>query len=197
MALPLASPSKYVLVTSYSNRSYSSEKSAPMREHLAPDDSYLLVCTQGLGNTLLNLGRLDEAQALFETVRERASAAGEQGLTMLANAIGSLAEVAYSRGRLEEALDLYAECVAVRARRLPPAHWTFGQSDLCTAIILHDLGRVDEALERLRSAYEIQLPAYGADHGAVVDVVKLAVEWHEGLGDDEAAAEWRARLPAE
>ena len=168
-----------------------------MREHLAPDDSYLLVCTQGLGNTLLNLGRLDEAQALFETVRELAIAAGDTGTTMLANAIGSLAEVAYSRGHLEEALDLYAEGAAVRARRLPPDHWTFGRADLRTAIILHDLGRVEEALGRLRSAYEIHLPAYGAEHGAVVDVVKLAVEWHEGLGDAEAAAEWRARLPEE
>ena len=170
---------------------------ADMREHLEPDDPFLVVCTQGLGNVLMNLGRLDEAEELFEVVRELAAAAGPSGGSMQANAIGSLAEVAYSRGHLEEALALFAESSAVRAERLPPDHWTVGQQDLRCAVILHDLGRMEEALDRLRSAYEIYVPVYGADHVVVVEVVNLAIEWHESLGDAAAVDEWRAKLPGE
>ncbi|WP_250297903.1 FxSxx-COOH system tetratricopeptide repeat protein [Streptomyces sp. A 4/2] len=102
----------------------------------------------GLGGTLMALGRYDEARALLEqAAAEATTALGSAWVPRTLSVRNNLAEVMGLQGHYEESLHLHREILAARVELLGGRNPLTLHSALRTAWTLRLLGRYREALE--------------------------------------------------
>lgn len=107
----------------------------------------------GRASRLVQLGRMTEAQTLFEEAVRLAEAAGDEISASIA--FERIAEILTSRGKFEEALLIHREALSVYDRLGDARSHAIAQGRVAT--ILFNQGHLDEAL-RIRQ--EEQLPVY-------------------------------------
>ncbi len=112
---------------------------------------------------------------------------------------GSLARTAYNQGRWQLAADAWR--IACRLLASDPGAGQEHPDTVTTrdnlALVLHDLGRLDEAEAEIRAVLEIRQRALGPDHPDIIGSrSNLALVLHDQARLDEAAAEIRAVLAA-
>ncbi|MFH8802019.1 FxSxx-COOH system tetratricopeptide repeat protein [Streptomyces sp. NPDC017936] len=111
-----------------------------------PDDLELLRAKDGLGGTLMALGRFSRARELFEEVwHGHAARFGRQGDRAL-EAKSNMALTLGLLGRYQESLDLHRELFDLRIRRHGADHFATLYSGLHVAWMTRLLGRYREAL---------------------------------------------------
>ncbi|MFJ8820620.1 FxSxx-COOH system tetratricopeptide repeat protein [Streptomyces sp. NPDC102467] len=107
----------------------------------------LIRAKDGLGGTLMALGRYDEAHALFKEAEARAVAElGGDEVPRTLSIRSNLAVAIGLQGRYEEALVLHQQTFETRVRLLGGKHALTLNSALRTAWMLRLLGRYQEAL---------------------------------------------------
>jgi tetratricopeptide (TPR) repeat protein len=96
------------------------ERALAIREKALGEDHFLVQVSElNLAKVLLAEGRPGEARPLLEEVAEAWRASDHPGL---AHPLYSLAEVARAQGRLDDAVALLEEALAIREERLGPDH---------------------------------------------------------------------------
>lgn len=124
----------------------------------------------GLGLTLYSLGRLDEAESLFE--RALAIRIEHQpGSAELAESYNNMALLYATIDRHELARDYYDRAIVLRRRVLGEDHPTTSFSLTNLATLLVQIGRAEEALPAFREALAIRRNAFGPKHPAVASVL--------------------------
>ncbi|MCX5521962.1 FxSxx-COOH system tetratricopeptide repeat protein [Streptomyces bobili] len=116
---------------------------APIRR---PDDSELLRAKDGLGGTLMALGRFHRARDLFEEVWHGYTARWGQQDKHALEAKSNMALTLGLLGRYRQSLDLHRELFELRSRRLGGDHYSTLYSGLHMAWMTRLLGRYSDAL---------------------------------------------------
>ncbi|MCX4723801.1 FxSxx-COOH system tetratricopeptide repeat protein [Streptomyces sp. NBC_01306] len=102
----------------------------------------------GLGGTLLALGRYDEARTLFEQAdREAVTSLGDAEVPRTLSIRNNLAEAMGLQGKYQASLDLHRDILTARVALLGGRNPLTLHSALRTATMLRLLGRYREALE--------------------------------------------------
>jgi len=94
----------------------------------------------------------------------------------------NLAMVYYDEGRLEDALRMFGDAVAIKARALGDRHFDVGISLGNQAAVLYDLGQIDEALKKNRRALDIFHDTVGDAHPKSADACASAAEYLNASG---------------
>ena len=104
-----------------------------------------LTAQGNFGLALRNLGRNDEAEAIFLRVIEEAEAAGEEGLRLKLSSMNNLASIRLDQDRTDEALETFVEIVAVLEER-------FGRESPPIVVAMANLASVQQRAGRLDDA---------------------------------------------
>ena len=120
-----------------------------------------------LASVLRDMGRLDEAEALFGQALEIDNRVLGPDHPSVSNRLNNLASVLRDRGRLEEAEALFRQALEIDNRVLGPDHPSVSNRLNNLASVLRDTGRFDEAEALFRQALEIDNRVLGPDHPSV------------------------------
>jgi serine/threonine protein kinase/tetratricopeptide (TPR) repeat protein len=148
---------------------------AIMRHTMGLNDRFTINAIQGVGSVRLAQSRFDDAEASFAEARDVATDAfGRTDLRAIAAAY-SLGETDLARGRPDDALVDLADALDRAQSALPANHWRIGQIQRLQGLCLLELGRLDEAEQRLRDARAIFETTYGTGPGTLTDEVDAAL----------------------
>jgi serine/threonine protein kinase/tetratricopeptide (TPR) repeat protein len=163
---------------------------------LGPDDHNTLQSMNNLGNAYQLDGRPAQAVTLHEEAlwRRQAKLGSEHTATL--QSMNNLAR-AYIACHRPEAEPLLRRALAIRQKKLPDDWATFDTRSMLGGVLL-DLKKYDEAEPLLVSGYE-GLEARAAKIPAPIrnrlpDAGARVVALYEARGQDDKAAEWRARI---
>jgi tetratricopeptide (TPR) repeat protein len=137
------------------------EQLAPVRE---PDDPELLRAKDGLGGTLMALGRFSRSRELFEEVWHGYTARSGQQDRRTLEAKSNMALTLGLLGRYQESLDLHRELYELRSRRLGGDHLSTLYSGLHMAWMTRLLGRYREALSLQEHNARVHSRILGPQH---------------------------------
>jgi serine/threonine-protein kinase len=139
-------------------------------------------------DALLALGRLDEAERVRGELCAAASAPADA-------CSAAAAQLAYQRGRFDEAQALYRDLLARRRATLPPTHPDVLDAAAGYARSLRDLGRGEEAAAGFRDVIAQAAEVYGEPSAALVDLYSEYGSLLHDLGRyDEARAGYEHEL---
>jgi tetratricopeptide (TPR) repeat protein len=161
-----------------------------------PGHPFLGVTLRNLGLVEMRLGRhrearhhLDEALAIHRRHHGEDHPRTALSLLAVAWAVGEL-------GDWEGAAASMRQARAVLAATHPPGHPRIVEADALLALALTRLGHFDEAEQRLTHALPMLQQAHGPDNHRVRRALETLIELHEGRGEPDAAARYRAQLEA-
>lgn len=149
---------------------------------LAPNDAEVV---NQLGNLYYRLGRLDEAEAAYRSLRD----ASDGDDVLRAIALGNLGLVSFTRGDLEAAEDLHTQALALNE--------TMGRVE-GQAVTLGNLGNVARARNNLDAAHDFQTRSLALNEqlgnleGQAADLCNLGLV-AKARGDLDAAEELHNR----
>ena len=141
---------------------------------------------------LRDLGRLDEAEKELRECEAYFVKQGGEGSVGARYSRMRLASVALMAGRADDYERLLARALDPALGNLEA--WLPGRVELEIGDVLARMGRADEALARLRRAYDLLLKAKGPTYTDTQLAVRLLVKVCEGQGLARDAAAWRAKL---
>ena len=155
-----------------------------------------LLDVSGLASTLHKVGRVDEAELLYQRCAREARETFGGGHPLYLTSIGGLGQVAERRAEFGRAIDLHELSMAGRLANLPPGHEGLGYGWLSLGAMYLYAGRLaeaEDALERAGAVFE----ALGRHRERVtltkVRLVELAMQQQ----DPELLLERAAPLAAE
>ncbi len=133
----------------------------------------------------VDLGRFNEAEAIFLDTTAWMRARLDPSHPDLARAYNSLAIVAWERGDIERALRFQNQAVAAWRKSGKPGAISNGLYNL--SMILHDAGREREALDPALESLQLRARLFGVDNGLVGDGERLRGEILAALGQRNEA----------
>ena len=95
----------------------------------------------------------------------------------------NLATVYYDQGRLEDALRMFGEALAMKVRAVGARHFDVAMSLDNEAEVLYQLGRTDEALQKSQQALDIFHETLGPGHPRVAGAWASHAEYLNARGD--------------
>lgn len=136
---------------------------------------------QSVGQTLLGLGRLEEAEEqVAQALEIRRRLHPEVNHPEVAASLNLLGEIRYENDGLEEAEALYAEALTMRRALYAGDHPDLARTVDNLGNIAHDLGDLEEAEARYREAWRMRRRLLGEDHRDVAaSLNNLAVLAHD------------------
>ncbi|NOZ95442.1 MAG: serine/threonine protein kinase [Acidobacteria bacterium] len=135
---------------------------------------------------LQQAGRYEDALALERRLLAEAREAGGTAV-QLAVANEKLADVLFSTGAYDEAIELYRKAVALRERDLGPEHPLVADPLVSLGAALSKGGRADEAVGILERALSIEESAYGTKSPLLGQVLNNIAYVQEERGRNEEA----------
>lgn len=122
---------------------------------------------QRLATPLINLGRLDEAEASAQEALDLLAQQDHADLGQRISLQGLLAGVAYNRGRLDEAEERYREALETSRELYGATHTAVAVNLNNLATVAFRSGRLEEATELYRQAIAMQRAYFGLDNAQV------------------------------
>lgn len=170
---------------------------AGMEQHLAENDVFLMNCMQGLGTTLMDLGRIDEAREIFAETLRRADSIGSGADVLRVTAFGNLAQAEHKAKRYESSLEWFARSLEAIDRTYPARHWRRGHMLAARAVVKHDSGDTSAALSDAELALEIYFESFGPRDPETQAFLTMCVGFCKLLGRPERAEELREQFGAD
>lgn len=119
-----------------------------------------------LGAAHTAIGELPRAAEELERALVLAKQRGERGI-LVARTLTLLGNLARARGKLDEALRIHEQALAIDSELLGPMHPAVATHHHNVAGVLRLAGRRDDALKRYQKALEIEKRAFGVEHPSV------------------------------
>lgn len=138
---------------------------ALLRESGAGDP--LVNALQRLATPLINLGRIEDAEAAASEALQRSAALPTPDLSRQASLHGLLASVAYNRGDLDAAEARYREALQTQRRLHGEAHTAVGVGLGNLATVAFRKGQLEQAVQGYREAVALQRAYFGVDNAQV------------------------------
>lgn len=147
------------------------------RRVLGADDPAVANTISLLGDVARRLSQFDRAETLY---RQALTTLRRPGVPPpdLAHAIVGLGSVETYRGRLDQALQLYDESLAIRRAGLAPGHPEIAESLRFVAATLRRQGRHAEATARYREVLDIERAARGEESVATARAMIHLADQH-------------------
>ncbi|MCH2136815.1 MAG: protein kinase [Phycisphaerales bacterium] len=160
-----------------------------------------------LGQGLVDLGKHDEAIALFEACLETYPEVlgGDPGQLAKTNwwLLVGIAHAMRAQGRLEEALEVSLDALKTWEGQHGSGHGEVARSRYEIGQLYLELGRHSDAEAYLLSALDLHVEVFGERSSQIADVLGQVIEmygdWHEadpGAGHDAQADAYQRRLDA-
>ncbi len=143
------------------------------RRRLSPANPLRSEALRTLGNVLVDMGKYDQAQALYEEAlrADRARPPTPENEAILANTLESLATAYYFRGDLATAEAPMREALILRERAFGLIHPETAQAMNNLGVLLYQSGRYDAAMRQYQEALPIYEQVYGPEHPEVATLL--------------------------
>lgn len=135
-----------------------------------------------------DMGQLEPARDALQhalALRREAGAADE----IIASTVHNLALVERRAGRLEQAIELFAQALDLKRESIGRLHPSYILSLNGRAVSLRQLGRYVEATDHATEALEIRKQLYGSEHPSLHAGYNELANAHHDLGEFEQAIE--------
>ena len=158
-----------------------------------PDFPHTPYFRVNLGRSLMFNGRLDAARPLLEGATEDTAASHDRAIES-ARRSAHLAEWSRRSGRLDEALAHADAAVAAYETLYPAGHARQGGAASIRALVLRDLGRLDEAASEFRRSADLLARFSGENANATLESQLQLADVLARLGNADEARTLHARM---
>jgi tetratricopeptide (TPR) repeat protein len=143
------------------------------RTALSPANLLRSQALTALGDVLVDMGKYDEAQSLYEEAlrADRQRPPTPENEAVLANTLDSLATEFFFRGDLAAAEAPMREALSLRERAFGMIHPMTAQSMNNLGALLYQSGRYDAAMRQYQEALPIYEKVYGSQHPEVATLL--------------------------
>ena len=165
-----------------------------LRRELLPDDApELSESLTHLGVLLFRSGRAGEAEAPLQEALERRRRQAEDDATV-AESLSNLASVRLELGKVDQAVDGYAQAVAIYESTLGPNHPDLAVALQNLGLARYRAGHIAEAGPMLQRSAEILATTLGPDHRQRLAVLSNLAGRALDVGDLDQAQRWAAEV---
>jgi len=162
---------------------------------LGPDHPQTALLVENIGNTLMQLGEIERASAVYARVLEVRREIYGPDHPSVASVLVAIADTSLALQRRREAVAGYREAIAVLERVGRADHSDAAAAWRAMALALDELDETAAAREAAEKGERIAVRTFGADHPILADhaVTRAQIALHQDRWDDAIRAAERAR----
>ncbi|KAK5995898.1 Nephrocystin-3 [Cladobotryum mycophilum] len=159
-----------------------------IEEELGPTDTTTIGTVQKLASTLEQLGKMEEAQALYRRVYISYQNMFGQSHPMTVEALDELANISKESNAIDEAENLYKQSVEIKTRTLGPEHPSTAHAIQKLAVVDDMRCRYTDAKIKYQRALGIMAASFGRAHPlytTTMENLALSCRLHARSLDDQ------------